>query len=73
MQGNWHEQYLVWPKCVVCLQECRGAFPIVKCTYCRTEFQQESKSSLSSICKKCDQNVKQYGKACGLMKISLIY
>lgn len=23
------------------LQECRIAHPIVKCTYCRTEFQQE--------------------------------
>ncbi|XP_054163505.1 protein FAM76B-like [Oppia nitens] len=43
-------------------KECRGAFPIVKCTYCRTEFQQESKSSVISICKKCEQNVKQYGK-----------
>ncbi|GBM86817.1 hypothetical protein AVEN_104085-1, partial [Araneus ventricosus] len=20
-------------------QDCRGAFPLVKCTYCRTEFQ----------------------------------
>ena len=35
---------------------------MVKCTYCRTEFQQESKSDLNTICKKCEQNVKQYGK-----------
>ncbi|PKK17099.1 family with sequence similarity 76, member A [Columba livia] len=41
------------------LQECRIAHPIVKCTYCRTEFQQESKTN--TICKKCAQNVKLYG------------
>ncbi|EEC05644.1 conserved hypothetical protein, partial [Ixodes scapularis] len=40
-------------------QDCRGAFPIVKCTYCRTEFQQEN---THTICKKCEQNVKAYGK-----------
>ncbi|XP_009280603.1 PREDICTED: protein FAM76B [Aptenodytes forsteri] len=33
--------------------------PIVKCTYCRSEFQQESKTN--TICKKCAQNVKQFG------------
>ncbi|XP_077486907.1 protein FAM76B-like [Amblyomma americanum] len=43
-------------------KDCRGAFPIVKCTYCRTEFQQENKGSTSTICKKCEQNVKAYGK-----------
>nr|CAG4636006.1 EOG090X02IW [Eubosmina coregoni]SVE69683.1 EOG090X02IW [Eubosmina coregoni] len=43
-------------------KECRGAFPIVKCTYCRSEFQQESKGNTSTICKKCESNVKQYGK-----------
>ena len=43
-------------------QDCRGSFPVVKCTYCRSEFQQESKSSTSSICKKCEQNVQKYGK-----------
>jgi len=49
-------------------KECRGAYPVVKCTYCRSEFQQTSKGSTSTICKKCDQNVKQYGKpsACEL-------
>ena len=25
----------------IILQKCRGDFPIVKCTYCRSEFQQE--------------------------------
>lgn len=52
-------------------KDCRGSFPIVKCTYCRTEFQQTSKGSTSAICKKCDQNVKQYGKpsACELCNI----
>ncbi|NXD11911.1 FA76B protein, partial [Nothocercus nigrocapillus] len=39
--------------------ECRIAHPIVKCTYCRSEFQQESKTN--TICKKCAQNVKQFG------------
>ncbi|KAL3282787.1 hypothetical protein HHI36_005954 [Cryptolaemus montrouzieri] len=43
-------------------KECRGAFPVVKCTYCRSEFQQTSKGSTSTICKKCEQNVKAYGK-----------
>ncbi|XP_066978740.1 protein FAM76A-like isoform X2 [Macrobrachium rosenbergii] len=43
-------------------RECRGSFPIVKCTYCRSEFQQESKSSTVTICKKCESMVKQYGK-----------
>ncbi|XP_077292259.1 protein FAM76A isoform X2 [Arctopsyche grandis] len=42
-------------------KECRGAFPVVKCTYCRSEFQQTSKAT-STICKKCEQNVKTYGK-----------
>nr|XP_054752845.1 protein FAM76A-like [Lytechinus pictus] len=41
--------------------DCRGAYPVVKCTYCRTEFQQENKSSTNAICKKCAQNVKIYG------------
>ncbi|XP_077596429.1 protein FAM76B isoform X1 [Stigmatopora nigra] len=40
-------------------KECRIAHPIVKCTYCRSEFQQESKTN--TICKKCAQNVKQFG------------
>lgn len=32
---------------------------VVKCIYCRTDHQQSNKSS---ICKKCEQNIKQYGK-----------
>ncbi|XP_032677084.1 protein FAM76A isoform X1 [Odontomachus brunneus] len=43
-------------------KECRGAFPVVKCTYCRSEFQQTVKGNTSTICKKCEQNVKSYGK-----------
>ncbi|XP_003699198.1 protein FAM76A isoform X1 [Megachile rotundata] len=43
-------------------KECRGAFPVVKCTYCRSEFQQTIKGNTSTICKKCEQNVKAYGK-----------
>ncbi|KAH9508940.1 hypothetical protein Btru_048356 [Bulinus truncatus] len=42
--------------------ECRNNYPVVKCTYCRAEFQQNSKGSTSSICAKCAQNVKHYGK-----------
>ncbi|XP_055318334.1 protein FAM76A [Sitodiplosis mosellana] len=43
-------------------KDCRGSFPTLKCTYCRSEFQQSNKSSTSTICKKCEYNVKQYGK-----------
>jgi len=43
-------------------RECRNAYSTVKCTYCRSEFQQESKQGLNTICKKCEQNVKQFGK-----------
>ncbi|XP_067137722.1 protein FAM76A [Centruroides vittatus] len=43
-------------------KDCRGSYPIVKCTYCRTEFQQENKGNTTTICKKCEQNVKLYGK-----------
>uniref|UniRef100_A0AC11EBY6 Family with sequence similarity 76 member A n=1 Tax=Ovis aries TaxID=9940 RepID=A0AC11EBY6_SHEEP len=44
---------------LVSFQECRIAHPVVKCTYCRTEYQQESKTN--TICKKCAQNVQLYG------------
>ncbi|XP_075233172.1 protein FAM76A-like isoform X2 [Lycorma delicatula] len=44
------------------LQECRGTYPVVKCTYCRSEFQQMNKVSTSTICNKCEHNVKLYGK-----------
>lgn len=40
-------------------KECRIAHPVVKCVYCRTEYQQESKTN--TICKKCAQNVQLYG------------
>ncbi|EAA11904.4 AGAP005928-PB [Anopheles gambiae str. PEST] len=52
-------------------KDCRGSFPVVKCTYCRSEFQQTSKGSTSAICRKCEANVKQYGKpsACELCNI----
>ncbi|ESO92255.1 hypothetical protein LOTGIDRAFT_217061 [Lottia gigantea] len=56
-------------------KDCRSKFPVVKCTYCREEFQQnrywyisiESFISCfyrgtSSICKKCAENVRNYGK-----------
>ncbi|XP_014210453.1 protein FAM76A isoform X2 [Copidosoma floridanum] len=43
-------------------KECRGTFPVVKCTYCRSEFQQTIKGNTSAICKKCEQNVKLHGK-----------
>lgn len=43
-------------------KDCRNNYPTVKCTYCRAEFMQNSKGSTSSICAKCAQNVKHYGK-----------
>ncbi|CAD6208298.1 GSCOCG00003307001-RA-CDS [Cotesia congregata] len=43
-------------------KECRGSYPVVKCTYCRSEFQQTVKGNTCTICKKCEQNVKAYGK-----------
>ena len=42
-------------------KNCRSSVRTVKCTYCRTEFQEESKQ-LQTICKKCESNVKQFGK-----------
>jgi RecJ-like exonuclease len=42
-------------------KNCRGSVRTVKCTYCRTEFQEEGKQ-LQTICKKCEHNVKQFGK-----------
>lgn len=44
-------------------KDCEGSFQVVKCNYCRTEFQQEmSNSKSSSICKKCEQLQEQNGK-----------
>ncbi|XP_078458688.1 protein FAM76A-like isoform X2 [Lampetra fluviatilis] len=48
-----------WMRNSAAARDCRIAHPVVKCTYCRTEFQQESKTN--TICKKCAQNVKLYG------------
>ena len=40
-------------------KECRIVHPVVKCTCCRTEYQQESKTN--TVCKKCAQTVQLYG------------
>ncbi len=58
--------------CLLSSQECRGSFPVVKCTYCRSEFQQESKTNTSTICKKCEQNVQRYGKPSSCQYCSII-
>ncbi|PIK58554.1 hypothetical protein BSL78_04524 [Apostichopus japonicus] len=42
-------------------KECRGSYPVVKCTYCRSEFQQVNKKNTDTICKKCALNIKNYG------------
>lgn len=48
-------------------KECRNAFQVIKCNYCRTEFHQETNSSSNgskskSICVKCKQLEGQHGK-----------
>lgn len=47
-------------------KECKGAYHVVKCNYCRSEFQQDTASgktsSSSTICKKCEQLQEQHGK-----------
>lgn len=45
-------------------KECKGSFQVVKCNYCRSEFQQESSSTSksNSICKKCEHLQEQHGK-----------
>ncbi|XP_017465849.1 PREDICTED: protein FAM76A [Rhagoletis zephyria] len=50
-------------------KNCRGSSSIVKCTYCRTEFQPTTKSQ--SACKKCEHCLNKYGKpnACECCKI----
>jgi len=53
-------------------QDCRGSFPVVKCTYCRSEFQQESKTSTTTFCKKCEANVAKYGKPTSCQYCSII-
>ncbi|EDW73595.1 uncharacterized protein Dwil_GK17632 [Drosophila willistoni] len=39
---------------------CRGSTSVVKCTYCRSEFQPATKSQ--SACKKCEHYLAKYGK-----------
>ena len=65
--GNWHNSEMDNFNFFILIfnfikKECRDAVVMVKCTYCRSEFQQDSKANLTSICRKCDHNVKQYGK-----------
>uniref|UniRef100_A0A1A9W8F3 Protein FAM76A n=1 Tax=Glossina brevipalpis TaxID=37001 RepID=A0A1A9W8F3_9MUSC len=50
-------------------KNCYSSTSIVKCTYCRSEFQPNMKSQ--SVCKKCEHNVNKYGKpsACECCKI----
>lgn len=45
-------------------KDCESSFQVVKCIYCRSEFQQESSTNgkLGSICKKCEQLQEQHGK-----------
>lgn len=44
-------------------RDCKGNYQVVKCNYCRSEFQQENGNSKStSICKKCEQLQEQHGK-----------
>lgn len=45
-------------------KDCEGSFQVVKCIYCRSEYQQENSSNgkSSSICKKCEQLQEQHGK-----------
>lgn len=54
-------------------KECKGSFQVVKCNYCRSEFQQENSvtSKSSSICKKCEHLQEQHGKpkACAYCNI----
>ncbi|XP_017028568.1 protein FAM76A isoform X1 [Drosophila kikkawai] len=42
---------------------CRGSTSVVKCTYCRSEFQPATNSNKSqSACKKCEHYLGKYGK-----------
>uniref|UniRef100_A0A1A9W4C7 Protein FAM76A n=1 Tax=Glossina brevipalpis TaxID=37001 RepID=A0A1A9W4C7_9MUSC len=62
-------------------KNCRGSTSIVKCTYCRSEFQPNTiipallcnvpNRKSQSVCKKCEHNVNKYGKpsACECCKI----
>uniref|UniRef100_A0A8C5KAZ8 Protein FAM76A n=1 Tax=Jaculus jaculus TaxID=51337 RepID=A0A8C5KAZ8_JACJA len=54
-------------------KECWIAHPVVKCTYCRTRSQQDSKTN--TTCKKCAQNVQLYGtpKPCQYCNITAAF
>lgn len=43
-------------------RDCKGSFQIIKCNYCRSEFQQGSNNKSANICKKCQQLQEQHGK-----------
>lgn len=46
-------------------KDCRSAYQVVKCNYCRSEFHLETKSSngrSNPICNKCEQLQAQHGK-----------
>lgn len=49
-------------------KDCRGSYQVIKCNYCRSEFQHDPTTSSSgngkagSICKKCEQLQDQHGK-----------
>lgn len=43
-------------------RDCKGSFQVIKCNYCRSEFQQDSSIKLAAICKKCEQLQEQHGK-----------
>ncbi|XP_030372467.1 protein FAM76A isoform X2 [Scaptodrosophila lebanonensis] len=53
----------------VLIYGCRGSTSVVKCTYCRSEFQPATKSQ--SACKKCEHYLGKFGKpnACECCKI----
>lgn len=38
-----------WRVYCTVFQECRGSFPVVKCTYCRSEFQQTRSVSAAKV------------------------
>lgn len=55
-------------------QACRDMVVMIKCSYCRSEFQQTSSNSnkTSGVCRKCESNVRQYGKVIlGFLNLTL--
>lgn len=46
-------------------KDCKNSYQVVKCNYCRTEFQQDAADGIgksSSICKKCEELQDKHGK-----------